>query len=172
MFNLSFSSAIIAYVEATFANDMDKNSLLFVPPKFKHDGLKSDLLSSCFYTQSKTIAALSRHKPAMRFILKSRTNPEAPPHHSGMRPFLWGMFGSLCIANKGDQFVKKVKAGGFGEVQDCFGHKGRGLSRRCDIVVNEKGKKKTKNNYPLAKTKSCPKQNKRLNCRSTVDVVQ
>jgi len=175
VFNPSLGSALIAYAEATFSDKFDKNSLFYLPPRFGPDDLKPEMLFNLLYAQSKTFAALGRHRPSARIILKSRTNADAPGHHGGLRRFLWGLYGPLGIAKKGDRFVRKVESGGFEDVQDCFGHRagGRALPSRSDFVTKRKGR--AKSGYPPPATeeaKSKPERKGWVNCCATVEVVE
>jgi len=127
-----------------------------------------------FFAQSKTMEALGKYPPAMKFVLNSRTNGDAPLHHGGFLRFLWGMFGPLQIAKKGNSFVKKVESGGFADIQDSFGN-GQPVPEADTLEVKEKkeskqGGKNQKHMIPYP-----PKKNKvrsSFNCCATVEVVQ
>jgi len=173
VFNPSFSSAIIAYIEATFEDDSDMRNGMLYFLRGEHTKPIPSAFFGMFYAQGKTIQALGKHSPAMNFVLKSRTNNDTPIHHGGMLPFLWGMFGPLQIAKRGDAFVKKVENGGFSDVKDCFGN-GCPIPEASTLKV--KKKKSKKNNqavhahvpYPP----NTPKKKIGFSCCSSVAVVQ
>lgn len=79
----------------------------------------------------------------MNFVLKSRTNNDTPIHHGGMLPFLWGLFGPLQIAKRGDAFVQKVESGGFSGVKDSFGN-GRPIPEAGTLKIKKKKPSKKK----------------------------
>jgi hypothetical protein len=176
VFNPSFSSAIIAYIETTFEeNDDMKNSLLYFP-RGKHAAPTHNSFFAMFFAESKTMEALGKHPPAMKFVLASRTNSDAPLHHGGFLRFLWGMFGPLKIAKKGSSFVKKVENGGFADVQDSFGN-GRPVPDANALRVKEtKGRKKIGRNLKHTAYVSYPSKKSTakssFNCCTTVDAVQ
>lgn len=140
VFNPSFSSAIIAYIETTFENDdRMKNSLLYFP-RAEHAAPTPINFFSMFFSQLKTVEALGKHPPANKFLLKSRTNGDAPLHHGGFLPFIWGMFGPLQIAKSGSAFAKKVESGDFNDVKDCFGQP----IREANVLKVKKNRKSKK----------------------------
>jgi len=167
-FNVSCSSAIIAYIESTFADESEmRNNLLYFPCGEDHN--KTDFMSFFvqFYMQNKTFKALGLYPPAMQFVLKSRTYLDAPCHHkNGMIGFLWALFGPLQMAKKANKFVERVESGDFPDCQDCFGCAGRKLPQPNELKIKEKPK--VKSNYPPQKKS---KSRSKLSCCATVDVV-
>lgn len=169
-YNVSCSSAIIAYIESAFADDSEmRNNLLFFA---EGDEFTTDCnqFFSQFYYQNKTFAALGAHTPAMQFILNSRTNLDAPCHHYlGMPGFLWALFGPSQMAKKAAKFVERVESGDYPDCQNCFGCAGRKLPDPNELKIKDKSN--LKSNYPPQK-KLKPKSKLRLNCCAAVDVIE
>uniref|UniRef100_A0A7R9ZH01 Uncharacterized protein n=1 Tax=Pseudictyota dubia TaxID=2749911 RepID=A0A7R9ZH01_9STRA len=173
VFNPSFSSAIIAYIETTFVEDDGmKNSLLYFP-RGKHATPTPSAFFGMLFAQMKTIEALGKYPPAMKFVLNSRTNADAPLHHGGTIKFLWGMFGPHQIAKKGNAFAKKVEKGGFADVQDCFGH-GRPVPEADALKAkkNKGGNNKSKKMAVSYPPKAEAKKRIGFNCCTTINAVQ
>jgi len=165
-FNVSCSSAIIAYIESTFADDSEmRNNLLYFPCGEDHNKVDFKSFFSQFYMQNKTFKALGQYPPAMQFVMNSRTFLDAPCHHkNGMIGFLWAMFGPAQMAQKSNKFVERVERGDFPDCQDCFGCAGRKLPQPNELKIKEKSM--VKSNYPPRKKSSTT-----WNCCATVDVV-
>ena len=122
LFNVSHSAALIAHVEATFADDATKNG--FMPhsaavPLMQVGG------SPCFEGQlgqfvrwilgeMKTTRLLAAHKPSAAFNATTRTNYLAPCHSSLLKT-LWAAFGPDQLKNKADKVMHKIEHGGFAE---------------------------------------------------------
>lgn len=170
VYNVSCSSAIIAYIESTFADDADmKNSLLYFLRGKQHSNPDVNSFFGSFYMQSKTFQALQAYPPAMQFVFGSRTLLDAPCHHkNGLIGFLWAAYGPLQLAKKTNKFIERVENGFFPECQDCFGHKDRQLPKPSELKI--KDKPKVKSNYPPEK-KSKSNSKFRLNCCATMEVV-
>jgi len=169
-FNISCSSAIIAYIESTFADDSEmRNNLLYFGRGENHTKPDFKMFFSQFYYQSKTFNALGAYPPAMQFVLNSRTFLDAPCHHYlGLPGFIWAMVGPSQMAKKARKFVERVESGDFPDCQDCFGVAGRKLPEPKDLKIKEKSK--VKSNYPPQK-KLKPKSKFGLNCCASVDIV-
>ncbi len=169
-FNLSCSSAVIAYIESVFEDDSEmRNNLLYFS---KGGDFTTDytLFFSQFYHQNKVFSALGAYPPAMQFIMNSRTYLDAPSHHYlGMTGFLWALFGPSQMAKKAAKFVERVESGDFPETQNCFGCAGRKLPEPKELKI--KVKSNLKSNYPPQK-KSKSKSKLRLNCCAAVDVIE
>jgi len=170
LFNISCSSAIIAYIESTFADDSEmRNNLLYFGTGENHTKPDFKSFFSQFYYQSKTFNALGAYPPAMQFVLNSRTFLDAPCHHYfGLPGFIWAMAGPSQMAKKANKFVERVESGDFPDCQDCFGVAGRKLPEPKDLKIKEKSK--VKSNYPPQK-KLKPKSKFGLNCCASVDIV-
>lgn len=168
-YNVSCSSAIIAYIESTFADDSEmRNNLLYfgTGDEFTTD---YNQLFSQLYFESKTFAALGAYPPAIQFIMNSRTNLDAPRHHYlGMTGFLWALFGPSQMAKKAAKFVERVESGDYPDCPNCFGCAGRKLPDPKALKIKDKSK--LKSNYTPEK-KLKPKSKLRLNCCATVDVI-
>jgi len=169
-YNVSCSSAIIAYIESEFADDSEmRNSLVYIG---KGEEFTTDYKSffSQFYYQNKVFSALGAYPPAMQFIMNSRTYLDAPSHHYlGMAGLLWTLFGPSQMAKKAAKFVERVERGDFPETQNCFGYAGRKLPDPKELKIKDKSN--LKSNYPPRK-KCEPKSKLRLNCCATVDVIE
>jgi len=150
-FNVSCSSAIIAYIECTFAEDSDmRNDLLYFARGEEHTKPSYLLFFNQFYMQNKTFKALGKYPPAMKFVLNSRTLIDSPCHHkNGMRGFLWAAYGPLQMAKKAGKFVKRVERVDYPDCQDCFGCTDRRLPKKNDLKLKERS---LKSNYPPKKT--------------------
>ena len=174
VYNPSFSSAIIAYIEATFEDDSNmKNSMLYFL-RGEHTKPVPSSFFGMFYVQSKTIQALGKYSPATNFVLKSRTNNDTPIHHGGMLPFLWGLFGPLQIAKRGDAFIQKVESGGFSDVKDSSGN-GRPIPEASTLKIKKKKpskKSKSGHGVPYPPKENVEKKRASFNCCSSVAVVQ
>jgi len=166
-FNISCSSAIIAYIESTFADDSEmRNNLLYFARGENHTKPNFKMFFSQFYYQNKTFNALGAYPPAIQFVLNSRTFLDAPCHHYlGLPGFIWAMVGPSQMAKKANKFVERVESGDFPDCQDCFGVAGRKLPEPKDLKIKEKSK--AKSNYPPQK----PKSKFGLNCCASVDIV-
>eukprot|EP00984_Skeletonema_dohrnii_P016894 scaffold7576_cov123-Skeletonema_dohrnii-CCMP3373.AAC.1 len=172
LFNVSCSSAIIAYIESTFADDSEmRNNLLYFGTGENHTKPDFKSFFSQFYYQSKTFNALGAYPPAMQFVLNSRTFLDAPCHHYlGLPGFIWAMAGPSQLAKKASKFVERVESGDFPDCQDCFGVAGRKLPEPKDLKIKEKSK--VKSTYPPQPQKKLkPKSKFGLNCCASVDIV-
>ena len=172
VFNPSFSSAIIAYIEATFEDDSNMRNSMMYFLRGEHTKPVPSSFFGMFYAQGKTIQALGKYSPAMNFVLNSRTNNDTPIHHGGMLPFLWGMFGPLQIAKRGDAFIQKVESGGFSDVKDCFGN-GWPIPEAGALRIKKKkpGKKKSRHAMPYP-PKNVERKKAVFNCCSSMAVIQ
>lgn len=121
VFNPSFSSAIVAYIEATFKADEPKNKLCFPLVGKYSDEATIDLLLGGLYAQSKQLQTLMTHPPARKFILNSRTNLDAPMHHGGVWKMLWAMLGPPQLAKSFVRLVEKIENGGYTGIDHTFG---------------------------------------------------
>jgi len=172
LFNISCSSAIIAYIESTFADDSEmRNNLLYFGTGENHTKPDFKSFFSQFYYQSKTFNALGAYPPAMQFVLNSRTFLDAPCHHYfGLPGFIWAMAGPSQMAKKANKFVERVESGDFPDCQDCFGVAGRKLPEPKDLKIKEKSK--VKSTYPPQPQKKLkPKSKFGLNCCASLDIV-
>jgi hypothetical protein len=172
VFNPSFSSAIIAYIEAKFEDDSNMRNSMMYFLRGEHTKPVPSSFFGMFYAQGKTIQALGKYSPAMNFVLNSRTNNDTPIHHGGMLPFLWGMFGPLQIAKRGDAFIQKVESGGFSDVKDCFGN-GWPIPEAGALRIKKKkpGKKKSRHAMPYP-PKNVERKKAVFNCCSSMAVIQ
>mmetsp|Transcript_25027 Transcript_25027/g.38728 ORF Transcript_25027/g.38728 Transcript_25027/m.38728 type:complete len:247 (+) Transcript_25027:2-742(+) len=147
-FNASFSSAIIAYMEATFLSDDDKNNMCFFLKGNYCDSVPEALLGA-FFLQVKTMTALcTNHPPAIRFLLNSRTSPESPIHRGGsLLQLLWAACGPLQMAKMGLQIVRKVDGGEFSDIEHRFGAERPDRPARR-VLLHKKTKSSTGHAYP------------------------
>jgi len=119
-FNISFSAAMMAHIESSFETNETKNGFCyFLRGKYLDDSPKSFV--GMVYAQYKTFGALRRHKPSVKFLLKSRLNQMAPMHHGGILKFLWAVYGPLQIPKVRDQLVNMIERKGFNDLDHCFG---------------------------------------------------
>ena len=115
--NPSFSSAIIAYVEANFEDSkIDKNQFCYFASgsELAKPNLTSFLYH--FYAQLKTLQALQKYGPATKFIMSSRTNLDSPLHRGGLFKLLWAVFGPQRLKAKGDRLVRRIENGDIKEI--------------------------------------------------------
>jgi len=170
-FNVSCTSAIIAYIERTFADDSEmRNNLLYFAKGEEHNSPDASIFFNQFYMQSQTFKALGAYPPAMQFVMNSRTFLDAPcHHHRGIFGFLWVMFGPAQMAKKVNIFVERVESGDYPDCQDCFGCAGRKLPQPNELKIKKNSK--VKSSYPPQKKSSKPKSKLSLNCCATMDVV-
>ena len=98
MFNASHSSALIAHLEATFADDATKNG--FMPHSAEAPLMRGSpcfegqlgQFVQCILGEIKTTLLLEAHKPSAVFNVMTRTNWLAPCHSSLLKT-LWAAFG-------------------------------------------------------------------------------
>lgn len=124
LFNPSLTSAIVAYLEVTFNNDHIKNKFCF-PLLGNHGKAIPDTLIGGIYAQSKHMLALSCYKPAIKFVLNSRTNQDAPMHHGGMFKFIWALYGPMQMRKYSIKLIKKVENLSYYGLDHTFGINGR-----------------------------------------------
>ena len=121
MFNPSHSSALIAHLEATFADDATKNG--FMPHSAAAPLMQGG--SPCFEGQLgqfvqwilgeiKTTRLLKAHKPSAVFNVMTRTNWLAPCHSSLLKT-LWAAYGPDQLEKKSGKLMRKIELGGFAE---------------------------------------------------------
>ncbi len=111
LFNPSGTSALTAYLEAQFSDDAIKNSFLCFPKGTSEGVNMKEWFILHLYYHMKTVGQLAKYKPAMKFVMNSRTNTDSPTHHGGFLPFLWAAFGPLQNAKGSELFVKRVEEG-------------------------------------------------------------
>lgn len=124
LFNPSLTSAIVAYLEVTFNNDNIKNKFCF-PLLGKYGKAIPDTLIGGIYAQSKQMLALSCYKPAIKFVLNSRTHLDAPMHHGGMFKFIWALYGPMQMRKYSIKLIKKVENLSYYGLDHTFGINGR-----------------------------------------------
>ena len=144
LFNPSYTSAFVAYLESQFVDDAVKNSFLYFL-RGEHDlremtYLQRFLLS--WYAEMKTIEQLMKHKPFTKFMMTSRTNHNAPAHHGGMLNLLWALFGPLRLQKSADAFVKKMETGGYSDFPTRPWPERTGVDPKLLSFVLRKPKKK------------------------------
>ena len=103
MFNPSFTSALVGYLEGTFHDDNVKNGFLYFPCGDEFRDARAEQFIVYLIAQFRNSKNLLNYKPAMRFAMQSRTNQEAPMHHGGLRLLFWAAFGPLGLKKKGDR---------------------------------------------------------------------
>jgi len=116
IFNPSATSAIIAFLESEFYDDSIKNSFLyfFKGKKKQYNDLEVFIL--VWYYHMKTVDQISKHKPAFKFLMSSRTFTDAPMHHGGILPLLWAYFGPKQLKRRSDAFKKIMEGRNFGGI--------------------------------------------------------
>eukprot|EP00535_Pseudo-nitzschia_heimii_P008021 CAMPEP_0197180118 /NCGR_PEP_ID=MMETSP1423-20130617/4835_1 /TAXON_ID=476441 /ORGANISM="Pseudo-nitzschia heimii, Strain UNC1101" /LENGTH=528 /DNA_ID=CAMNT_0042630139 /DNA_START=60 /DNA_END=1646 /DNA_ORIENTATION=- len=121
-FNASFSAAHIAFLECALDNDDAKNdSCYFVRGKTPDEVSSPENVIANFYMQMKSTEKLTKIKGGTKFMMKSRTNINAPKHHKGgMVRILWHTFGPSQWMKKGKTFEKKVESKKFKDVDYRF----------------------------------------------------
>ena len=122
LFNPSHSAALIAHLEATFADDATKNGFM---PHSAAAPLMQVGGSPCFegelgqfvqwiLGEIKTARLLEAHRPSAMFNATTRTNYIAPCHSSLLKT-LWAVYGPDQIKKKGNELMRKIEHGGFAE---------------------------------------------------------
>ena len=116
VFNPSMTSTLIAYLEAKISDDYVKNNLIYFVKGDNKNGLNSkEIFLVNLYNQMKTLDRITKaYMPAALFVLKSRTNADAPMHHGGLIPLLWAMLGPMKLKKTTDATIKKFEKGGYG----------------------------------------------------------
>ena len=121
-FNPSHSSALLAHLEATFADDATKNS--FMPHSaaaplciggqspFFEGQLVGFLLA--LFADIKTTRLFAAHTSSAVFHLTTRTNVLAPCHCSLLKT-LWAAYGPEQLDKKAGKLMRKIEHGGFAE---------------------------------------------------------
>ena len=115
LFNPSMTSTLIAYLEAKISDDYVKNNLIYFVKGDNKNGLDSkEIFLVNLYNQMKTLDRITKaYMPAALFVLKSRTNGDAPMHHGGLIPLLWAMLGPMKLKKTTDATIKKFEKGGY-----------------------------------------------------------
>jgi len=123
LFNPSFSSALIAYLEAHFNDDdRKKNQCCFYLRGAKLLQVATpSLLIGGIYLQQKTLETIIKYANGMNFIMNSRTNTVGVMHHGGWLGTLWRIFGPTRLGKKGKRVVQKVESHGYNDLDHCFG---------------------------------------------------
>ena len=120
MFNPSHSSALIAHLEATFADDATKNG--FMPHSAEAPLMRGSpcfegqlgQFVQCILGEIKTTRLLEAHKPSAVFNVMTRTNWLAP-RHSSLLKTLWAAYGPDQLKKKSGKLMRKIELGGFAE---------------------------------------------------------
>jgi len=118
IFNPSFASALIAYMETKTEDDETKNACFFYPTKSSITYVE---LLRGFYCQLKTLTFLGKtYSSSLQFIVNSRTNQDSSSHHGGLFKILWAQFGPMQLQRKAQKFIERVEGGKF---CDCMPEK-------------------------------------------------
>merc|ERR1712224_702391 len=122
LFNVSASSAHIAFLECTFDDDESKNDLCYFPRGEQHTAPSIQNFVGAFYLQMKCQEAMKNVPGGGKFLLGSRTNLNAPMHHKGgLLRFLWFLYGPKRAIGFSKKLYKKVESRKYSDVDDCFG---------------------------------------------------
>jgi hypothetical protein len=114
-FNPSMTSTLIAYLEAKFSDDSVKNNFIYFVKGDKNKLNSKQNFLVTLYCHLKTLERLTKaYRPALGFLLNSRTNADAPMHHGGFIPLIWYMLGPMKLKKKIDGITKKFEEGGYG----------------------------------------------------------
>jgi len=119
-FNPSLTSALVGYLEGTFHDDTIKNGFLFFPCGLDLKEVRPESFILSAFAQFYTQRAIQNYTPAMKFVMKSRTYPEAPMHHGGLINFFWGALGPPRMKQKSELLMQKIKNGGFSDFNNIF----------------------------------------------------
>jgi len=143
VFNPSFTSALVAYIESTFLDDEIKNSLcFFLSGKYATTDAASYI--GLFYAQLKTSGALRKvHPSSSKFMLSSRTNYESLNISGRSLPkLMWAAYGPLQLSKFGSKLIQKIDGGGYSDIDHKFGI-GRPMEIRPKpkVVLRKKDKK-------------------------------
>jgi len=169
LFNPSFTSAIIAYIEATFNNNETKNKLCF-PLLGIYGKAVPDALLGGMYAQSKQMAALRSHPPAMKFVLHSRTNADAPMHHGGMWKMLWAVFGPMQLRNTSKKLIDRIEQKTYDGIDHTFGNGREHVIDSEEVQDCLLVKKKVTSDKDRTYPPSVKKSNGVLSCKSIAAV--
>ena len=123
LFNFSHSAALVAHVEAAYADDATKNGLMphsaAAPLCIATGGspfFKGELgqYVQIIYADVKTMLLFGAQMQSATFYLTTRTNFDAPCHCSLLKT-LWLAFGPDQLVNKASRLMRKIEQGGFAE---------------------------------------------------------
>jgi len=143
VFNPSFTSALVAYIESTFLDDEIKNSLCFFLSG-KYSTTDGAGYIGVQYAHLKTLGALrNAHPSASKFMLESRTNIDSLNRSGRSLPkLMWAAYGPLQLGKLGSKLIGKVDGGGYSDIDHKFGI-GRPMEIRPipKVVLRKKDKK-------------------------------
>jgi hypothetical protein len=135
IFNPSFSSAIIAFLECAIPDDDEtrnsqnngensrKNDYCFFLRGKQHCLPHPESFVGQYYMDSKTFDALWKLEGGQKFLLRSRLFDASPMHHEGgIRKMMWAWFGPQPnLSTVSTALVEKVDSYGFSDVDHRFG---------------------------------------------------
>merc|ERR1712166_1176512 len=139
VFNVSMSSAHIAFLECALDNkkknnktktknnnnnndDAAKNKCCYFLRGPIHTLPNPENLIGMMYMQNKSVEALMKVKGGSKFFFQSRVNMMAPKHHKGgMTKLLWNTFGPKQMCQFDKKLAKKVESKGYSDIDHCFG---------------------------------------------------
>ena len=121
LFNFSHSAALIAHVEATYADDATKNG--FMPHSAAAPLMQGG--SPCYKGQLgqfvqwllgeiRTTRLFAAHTSSAAFNATTRTNYLAPCHSSLLKT-PWSAYGPDQVKRRGSELMRKIEHGGFAE---------------------------------------------------------
>ena len=132
-FNVSLTSAMIAFIESNIKKDINgnqyddddldarKNESCYIL-RGRHSRPEPQILIGAYYMHIKSFRAFSKLKGGMKFLRTSRTNDGATMHHKGwLWKFLWKFYGPNQLHKVVSQIVEKVECRGFSDLDHRFG---------------------------------------------------
>ena len=141
VFNVSMSSAHIAFLECALDrkknknknknktnnngntnNDDAKNKCCFFLRGPVYTLPNPEFFIGMMYMQNKSVDALMKVKGGSKFFFNSRANMMAPKHHKGgMTKLLWNTFGPKQMCQFDKKLAKKIESKGYSDIDHCFG---------------------------------------------------
>lgn len=132
-FNVSFSSAMVAFVETCIdreykqgnstSSDLEhlKNTqLVFL--RGKYATAHPETFLGAYFMHSKNMKVVEKLKGGMKFLLESRTNDMATFHHKGgMWRILWELYGPSQLHKLEPTLCNLVESKRYTDLDHCFG---------------------------------------------------
>jgi len=147
-FNISLTSAVVAFLEASLGGSsttcsnnksvLQKQNDCCYFMRGKHAD-SPEMLAGMMYTEAKYTEALMKNVPgAVKFLMKSRVNMNAPMHQKhGTAKSLWSIFGPAKMYKFPKQIVHKVESGGYTDIDHLFGNNkntiGNNITKRLSL---------------------------------------
>jgi len=130
--NISLSAAIVAFLECSFGDTTRNGETEETILRKQNDccwlltgdcACSPESLVGMLYMEAKYTEALMKTVPgAIKFLMQSRLNMNAPMHHKhGTLKLLWNMIGPPQLYKFPQKLIQKVESGGYTDIDHCFG---------------------------------------------------